>query len=59
MLEWLSDGRRLIAVAIIFATLVAACFFRFETVGSGYHRNRLTGAVCNITVECWFSGYGR
>ena len=55
-MEWLSDGRRAIAAAIVLAVLVAAWMLRYETVGSGYtHKNRLTGAVCHIRHSCWFS----
>jgi hypothetical protein len=55
VLEWLSDGRRLLAVAIILATLIGAWMFRYETYGIGVHRNRFTGAVCFKSEECWFS----
>jgi hypothetical protein len=34
MLEWILDGRRLIAVAIILATLVGAWMFRYERFGA-------------------------
>ncbi|MGA7455030.1 MAG: hypothetical protein WBW73_28550 [Rhodoplanes sp.] len=53
--DWLSDGHRLLGVAIIFAVLVAAWMFRYETTDSWglHHRNRLTGAVCIISEECW------
>jgi hypothetical protein len=52
MLEWLLDGRRLIAVAIILATLVGAWMFRYESFGA-LHRNRSTGVVCLLQHECW------
>jgi hypothetical protein len=56
-MNWLSDGRRLLAVAIIFATLIAAWMFRYETLGQNgvTHRNRLTGVVCLVRDECWFA----
>jgi hypothetical protein len=55
VLEWLCDGRRLLAVAIILATLIGAWMFRYETYGIGVHRNRFTGAVYFTSEECWFS----
>jgi hypothetical protein len=40
------DSRHLLAIAIIFATLVGAWKFRYESImGGGVHRNRFTGAV--------------
>ena len=27
---------------------------RFETLQYFQHKNRITGAVCHVTVECWF-----
>jgi hypothetical protein len=54
--ETMLDGRIVLAAAIVFAVLVGAWFFRFEPVGSGFtHRNRITGAACPYTKECWFS----
>jgi hypothetical protein len=53
----ISKGHKLVAGAIIFATLMGAWLFRFETVGQQSHRNRFTGVLCHITTECWFSGY--
>jgi hypothetical protein len=55
VLEWLSDRRRLLAVAIILATLIGAWMFRYEAYGIGVHRNRFTGAVCFSSEGCWFS----
>jgi hypothetical protein len=57
MPEWFSDGRKLLAAAIILAIVIAAWMFRYESAGSGgfYHRNRLTGASCPYFRECWFS----
>jgi hypothetical protein len=54
---WLLEGSRLLAIAIIFATLVGAWMFRYENVGvnNSYHRNRLTGAICAVVDECWFT----
>ena len=48
-----------LAIAIIFATLIGAWMFRYESVGSGLvtHRNRFTGAVCRIEEDCWFRSY--
>jgi hypothetical protein len=57
------DSRHVLAIAIIFlasaitfATLVGAWMFRNEPVESGLvtHRNRFTGAVCQIEEDCWF-----
>jgi hypothetical protein len=53
MLEWFSDGRRLIAIAIALATLIVAWMFRYETFGPNAHRNRFTGAICLLSEECW------
>jgi hypothetical protein len=46
---WFSDGRRLLAIAIVFATLVGAWMFRYETIGPHqmYQVNRFTGVICN------------
>jgi len=51
------DGYKLVAVAIVFATIVLAWMFRFEPTGQDnlFHRNRFTGAVCHSTQECWFT----
>lgn len=54
VLEWLSDGRRALAAAIVFAVLVAAWMLRYEDLGSGMHRNRITGNVCLTIDSCWF-----
>ena len=40
-------------------TIIATLFmifwmFRYETLNSWSHRNRLTGAMCPISQECWF-----
>jgi hypothetical protein len=48
------DSRVTLAAAIVFATLVGAWMFRYETETIG-HRNRFTGAVCFEQDECWFS----
>ena len=56
MREWLSDGHRLIALAIVLATLVGAWMFRYELLPGESpvaHRNRFTGAICLINQECW------
>ena len=51
----LSDGHRLLVVAIVFATLLGAWMIRFETLNSDplVHRNRFTGAICSLDEECW------
>jgi hypothetical protein len=46
MLTLPSDGWRLLALAVIFTTLVGAWMFRYEHV--------LRGAICPIHEECWF-----
>jgi hypothetical protein len=53
MFGWLQDGRKVLAAAIIFATIIFSWMFRFETIDFGAHRNRITGAYCPIAVECW------
>jgi hypothetical protein len=55
MFERLTSGPQMLAIAIIFATLVGAWMFRFETTHPLAHRNRFTGAWCDIQVECWFT----
>jgi hypothetical protein len=58
LLNWLLDGPRLLAIAIIFATLVGAWMFRQYEPYPNYdflHRNRITGAVCYAYEECWLS----
>jgi len=37
------DSRIVLAGAIVFATIVGAWMFRYETIGEGGHRNRFTG----------------
>jgi hypothetical protein len=56
MLEWFSDGRKLLAAAIILAAVIGARMFRYEAVGptGWYHRNRIAGATCIYMQECWF-----
>jgi hypothetical protein len=49
------DGRKALALAIVFASLLAAWLVRFENLGSGMHLNRVTGEVCHVSEECWFS----
>lgn len=51
------DSRIILAGAIVFATLVGAWMFRYEEHGFG-HRNKITGAICAVREECWFS-HGR
>jgi hypothetical protein len=51
-----TDGPRLLALAIVFGTLVGAWMFRYEDTGIGtIHRNRFTGAQCFGHEECWFA----
>jgi hypothetical protein len=55
MLEWLSDGRRLLAIAINVAAGLVAWMFRYKPLGIGMaHRNQITGAICHVSQECWF-----
>jgi hypothetical protein len=51
------DSKKLLAWAIIFAAVVGTWLFRFEEIPQtfGMHRNRLTGATCHFTEECWFT----
>jgi hypothetical protein len=56
MFNRLPDGTQLLAIAIIFATLIGAWMFRYEDLGPGVHRNRFTGVVCSTLQECWFAG---
>jgi hypothetical protein len=52
---FLSDGKKVLAAAIVFAVLVAAWMLRYEiTAGGVWHVNRFTGAVCAISESCWF-----
>jgi hypothetical protein len=57
MLKWILEGSRLLAVAIILATLVGAWMLRYERYPNyGFlHRNRIRGAVCYAYEECWLS----
>jgi hypothetical protein len=48
-----NDGPKTRALAVVFAILIAG-LFRFENLGSGMQRNRITGEVCHISEECWF-----
>lgn len=54
MREWFSDGRRVLAAAIVFAVIVTAWMLRYESLGGGMQRNRLTGNTCHIRQSCWF-----
>jgi len=49
------DAPKALALAIVFASLVAGWLLRFENLGSGMQRNRITGEVCHVSEECWFS----
>ncbi|MBR1173837.1 hypothetical protein JQ617_07720 [Bradyrhizobium sp. KB893862 SZCCT0404] len=44
----------LVAPAIVIALLVVARILRYEPYGADQHRNRYTGAICNVSEECWF-----
>jgi hypothetical protein len=50
------DGRWALAIAIVFAALAGVWVFRFEPLDNSFggHRNRITGAICHRSVECWF-----
>jgi len=39
--------------------LLGLWMVRFEMVGDAHimHRNRITGAVCPVGQECWFSSF--
>jgi hypothetical protein len=49
------SGGKLIAGAIIAAAILLVWTFRYENVGVRrlQHQNRLTGAICQISEECW------
>lgn len=49
------DSRVILAGAIVFAVLVGGWMFRYECVGMYCvdHRNRITGAVCHYSLDCW------
>jgi hypothetical protein len=51
------DSRILLPAAIVFATLIGAWMFRYDSYGlyNASHRNRFTGATCHASEECWFS----
>jgi hypothetical protein len=55
MFTWMADGSKVLAAAILVATVLMALMFRYETWGNDKHRNRFTGTVCSIANECWFS----
>ena len=55
MKDWFGDGKKLIALSIVFAVLVFGWMFRFEQLSFPIQKNRFTGAVCDIKTECWFS----
>jgi len=44
------DSRLVLSGAIVFMTIVAVWMLRYETFGPG---NRLNGAVCWISQDCW------
>lgn len=56
---WLSDSRNFLGASIVFATLTFAFMFSYELVPNSQmpflslHKNRITGAVCNIQKSCW------
>jgi hypothetical protein len=49
------DSRVILAAAIVVATLIGAWLLRYEQYGpyNMIHRNRFTGATCNVDVNCW------
>lgn len=57
-MKTLDDGRKWLALAIVFAVVVAAWMFRYEQINSSTHKNRLTGAVCRVWESCWLSNGG-
>lgn len=48
---------RALAAVILVAAVVGAWMFRFETFNVILHRNRVTGAICHISQECWFKSW--
>jgi len=48
------DGRKMLALCIIIVALLGAWMFRYEYIGFGMHKNRLTGATCHFSQSCWF-----
>ena len=55
MFGWMADGNKVLAAAILVATVLMALMFRYENWGNDKHRNRFTGTVCSVVNECWFS----
>jgi hypothetical protein len=49
-------AERKVVVALVLVAIVVIWMFRFETLNSFVHRNRITGAVCSINKECWWPG---
>lgn len=50
--------RLVVTVASAMMVLIVAWSIRFETLdlmGIPFHRNRLTGVVCHVGQECWWS----
>jgi hypothetical protein len=50
------DSRLILAAAIVFATVVGAWMFRWESAGPGTIRNRFTGTLCyqlGATSQCY------
>jgi hypothetical protein len=59
-MDWLSNRRLLLAIAMLIALGLGVWMFAFETLPSGFqHRNRITGAVCAIYINCWFCSYSK
>jgi hypothetical protein len=59
MSNWSSEKKTLIAGVALFIILagVGAWTILYQTLPGGvWHRNRLTGATCYITVHCWRQG---
>jgi hypothetical protein len=55
-MSWFSDGKKLLALAVIGAALLGAWMFAYDPFGPGLvlHRNRITGAVCSARESCWW-----
>lgn len=54
-MEWMNDGRKVLAAAIVFGVVVLAWLFRYEQLNTFYHKNRLTGAICRSENSCWLT----
>jgi hypothetical protein len=55
-MEWLSNRRLLLVIAMLIALGLGVWMFAFETLPGGWtHRNRITGAVCSIYINAGFA----